>query len=673
MEKTISEPNRLPCATCRRRKVRCSKTQPCTNCAKAGIECHYERESRPDFSSPLGGSAPVDVELVNRITRLQESVIRVSNHPERSTRSSLGQSVGSAEGQPALANIVSVLENCVKDLENISTRGNPQNHTGKLCFRNAQAAYVKETFWAGLYEEVESLSFLLEQDKSEKALHGTTGLLFHSQQQSDLSMYRSPRAASEFLIDQFLSNVDPFVRLFHKPRFKLELDLFNRNEESFASQRGDFEALLFSIYAFGAHSLHVKDVLIYFGESKDNIVTRFIAATQKALEKINILSTHSMTALTAFALYITLLSEIDISSLEWTSLSGLSLSLATRMGLHQDGTQFNLSPYAVEIRRRLWHHLCTINVRALQIHGIEPFPISTFSNGATQLPQNSPDSGWDACEFSRKLPPAISGWTEMAPALAFYELSMLTRAILEMEIPEHGSEDAYLNNNDRLMSKAKSRIENFYAQNSFNEPIQCITGDLVTLNLQWLWFFTRQSLLKHREWSTPEFRTELFRKALFICETTRSLREVYAERHWDWLFHGFHETTKWHLASTILVYLRHSTDQGDPEVQRAWTQIHIIFENGKIHQGALWKPLFALKREAEIRRDEALIAKSGKTQVTNFDGLWQTQLDFGNLANVPELDPSFIQWGSSEVSLRPNSGISDHFYSSVLGEYSQSN
>lgn len=484
-------------------------------------------------------------------------------------------------------------------------------------------------------------------------------------------MYRPPRAASDFLIDHFLSNVDPFVRLFHKPRFKLELDLFYRHEESFESQRGDFDALLFSVYAFSAHSLHEEDILVYFGESKESLVARFTTATQKALEQTNILSTQSLTALTAFALYITLLSETDSSNLQWTSLSALSLSLATRMGLHRDGTQFNLSPYAVEIRRRLWHYLCMINVRALGIHGIEPFPISVFGNGATQLPQNSPDSGWDACEFSRKLSPVVSGWTEMVPAIVSFEMSTLTRTILETKIPDHGSEDAYLTSNDQLMLNAKSRIDKFYTHDLSNEPIQRATQYLVTLNFQWLWFFTRQSLLKHRTWSTPELCTELFRKALAISETTQHLQKAYAERHWDWLFRGFHEVTKWHLASTMLVYLRHHTEPEDMEVQRAWTQIDIIFNHAKHDQGALWKPLLAMKREAEIRRDEAVTAKNGNMRATNYDGSWQAQLDHGSLMTMSEVEPIFAHWGDSGAFFNTNSGMSDDFYNSILGGYNQ--
>lgn len=514
---------------------------------------------------------------------------------------------------------------------------------------------------------MESLTFLLDKAIPGKRLHNTSSFFANHEQSLDFSLNTISRKMSDFLVDQFLSNVDPFIRLFHKPRFKLDLDQFYRQEESFASQRGDFETLLFSVYAFSAHSLHEEDTLVYFGESKDVIVDRFMVATQKALEKINILSTHSLTALTAFALYITLLSEIGSSNLEWTSLSGLSLSIATRLGLHKDGEQFSLSPYSVEIRRRLWHYLCLINVRALQIHGIDPFPVSNFGNGATKLPQNSPDISWDACEFTRKLPVAVSGWTEMVPALVSFELSTLTRSMLEMGIPEHGSEHVYLRNCDQLFLDAKSRIGTHYSQSGLDEPIYRITKDLIVLKLQNLWFIARQCLLKHRSWATSELRTELFRKALHILEITQSLQSQYAGQHWDWVFRSFHETTKWHFASTILIYLRHHTEQEDPEVQRAWNQINIIFSQGKNDQGALWKPLLALKREAELRHGEAMAEGNGNLLVNNGDVLWHNQ----SFSTPYGIDSTFAQFGGLGLPLSPNSGILGEFYNPILGEYSQ--
>ncbi|EED17483.1 conserved hypothetical protein [Talaromyces stipitatus ATCC 10500] len=641
----------LPCATCRRRKVRCSKTQPCTNCARAKIDCHYNED-------PTGDTSSVNADLLRRLMNLQDSITKLTKGPRNTDQSLHDSSVSGVR----VESIINTLEDSLRRLHRINERENQSSHTGKLCFRDAHTRYIKETFWAGLYDEVESLSFLLDKAAPERRLQDPTSLFIQPQQFLDLGMYITPRKVSDFLINHYLKNVDPFIRLFHKPRFRLDLDQFYRQEESFVSQRGEFETLLSSIYAFSVHSLHEEDVLVYFAESKEIVINRYITTTRRGLERISILSTHSLTALTTFALYITLLSEIDISGLEWTSLSGLSLNIATRLGIHKDGEAFGLSPYAVEIRRRLWHYLCMINVRALQVHGIEPFPVSAFEVNATKLPQNSPDIAWDACEFSRKLPVAISGWTEMVPVLVSYKLSALERTMLETNIPEHGSEEAYLAKCDQVLQDAKSEILVYYSQNLLDKPIHRITKDLMDLTFQYLWFIARRSLLKHRIWATCELRRELFRKALHISEMARSLQGVYSAHYWDWVFHSFYETTKWHLASTILIYLSQHTEQEDLEVQRSWTQINLIFGQRRDDQSVLWKPLLALKREAEIRRDEALGVDNGNALTNNNDDMWQAQSD----AAMHGLDPIFGQRVDPEFPLNPDPGILDDFYDQTI-------
>lgn len=162
METTV---NRLPCATCRRRKVRCSKTQPCTNCARAGIDCYYE-----DQSNASGDTGPVNAEIMKRLVQLQDSIKRLTKDPDNRAQPYHDEPVvinksvndggvaGSYEGQPGLENIVKTIEDSVHELDRVKERENRSSHTGKLCFRDAQARYIRETFWAGLYEEVSIIS-----------------------------------------------------------------------------------------------------------------------------------------------------------------------------------------------------------------------------------------------------------------------------------------------------------------------------------------------------------------------------------------------------------------------------------------------------------------------------------------------------------------------------------
>lgn len=59
--------NLRSCVTCRRRKVRCNKREPCSNCVKAGIECIFPGPGR----APRKQRRSPDVEVLSRLRRLE--------------------------------------------------------------------------------------------------------------------------------------------------------------------------------------------------------------------------------------------------------------------------------------------------------------------------------------------------------------------------------------------------------------------------------------------------------------------------------------------------------------------------------------------------------------------------------------------------------------------------
>ena len=59
--------NPRSCVTCRRRKVRCNKENPCSNCVRAGIECVFPGPGR----APRRSRKPPDAELLARLKRLE--------------------------------------------------------------------------------------------------------------------------------------------------------------------------------------------------------------------------------------------------------------------------------------------------------------------------------------------------------------------------------------------------------------------------------------------------------------------------------------------------------------------------------------------------------------------------------------------------------------------------
>lgn len=60
--------NHFSCVNCRRRKIKCNKSNPCTNCTKAHLRCIFPPPRRPGK-----GSNP-DPELLAKVRRLEDTI-----------------------------------------------------------------------------------------------------------------------------------------------------------------------------------------------------------------------------------------------------------------------------------------------------------------------------------------------------------------------------------------------------------------------------------------------------------------------------------------------------------------------------------------------------------------------------------------------------------------------
>ena len=89
-----------------------------------------------------------------------------------------------------------------------------------------------------------------------------------------------------------------------------------------------------------------------FQDSKDHLLSRYRCGLERSLIQAGLLSTQELTTLTAFIILIICSRRNNDSRTSWT-LVGLAIRLAVGMGLQHDGAKFNLSPFQIEMRRRL--------------------------------------------------------------------------------------------------------------------------------------------------------------------------------------------------------------------------------------------------------------------------------------------------------------------------------
>ena len=155
------------CVTCRRRKVRCNKKTPCSNCVKAGIQCIFP----PPGRAPRKVKRPQDAELLSRLRRLEGVIEHLSekktssaphssetpsprlqqhseNPPAPPVQPQAPQHEGDGDGCPLL------LDAAKLDPTRPIAQRNVEHEFGRLVIEESRSRYVSNRFWASLGDEV---------------------------------------------------------------------------------------------------------------------------------------------------------------------------------------------------------------------------------------------------------------------------------------------------------------------------------------------------------------------------------------------------------------------------------------------------------------------------------------------------------------------------------------
>jgi hypothetical protein len=141
------------------------------------------------------------------------------------------------------------------------------------------------------------------------------------------------------------------------------------------------------------------------------------------------------------------------------ALVGLAIGMALKMGLNKDGEAQGYPPFEVEIRRRVWWQLFTLDIRVAEDRGSEPCILESSFN--TRLPSNVADTTLHPA-MSRQ--PRGQGRTEMLFSLIRFEGSYFARQMVFSERFRAENSYARLSSNDRhhAIDLFQERIEKQY-------------------------------------------------------------------------------------------------------------------------------------------------------------------------------------------------------------------
>ncbi|KAM0245660.1 hypothetical protein ACHAQJ_010500 [Trichoderma viride] len=388
------------CVTCRRRKVKCDRRDPCSNCIKNQIECHFPATGRlPRRRDSATWKSPTEkqAELLDRLRRLEalvtELAAQVEDGPEK-IQSILPGSLSSVAGVLRSSETVNAeigkrgpsdwelpvaFEELVFAMESRFEEETNEDF-GRLVVGKEAGVQVGKGFWSVFCSEVEHIFHGIQDMASTTSGSNLEDISSNSRASLD-NMYSDfylGNACAEWEVPQglddlyplpsqilfiwrtYVDNVDPFIKVIDVAAL----------EEVMANLRGKFDllrpslqALLFAVSLAAITSLDEEDILNCFDMPRRQLLARFRLGTERALANAGLIVTKEVETVQAFVIYLSLLPHIGGQEL-LSPLIGLLLRIATSLQLHRDAEIFKtpaLTPAEIEVRRRLWWQIVFID------------------------------------------------------------------------------------------------------------------------------------------------------------------------------------------------------------------------------------------------------------------------------------------------------------------------
>ncbi|KAL8721060.1 MAG: hypothetical protein Q9225_002171 [Loekoesia sp. 1 TL-2023] len=622
---TVAQPNPRSCVTCRKRKVRCDKRHPCSNCNKAAIECVFPGPGR----APRRSRKPPDAELLARLRRLEGVVQHLGKNLDEEVEKTeeVGKDKPMKTEDAAESDAKSPKEE-VKIPKNCGLFNGPEprkksvdgvaQEFGQLVVEEGRSRYVSNKFWSSMSEEIAEMRDILDDPTDDEydypspgsgssASANHQGFIF-SFSSTILSLRNFHPPANQIMTywEVYKENVDPLVKTFHRPSVEKTLSEAAKDLDHISKP---LETLMFSIYFASVTSLSEEQCMHMTGMERESALKKYRFAFEQAMARAGFLSTTELVVLQAFTTFLICVRRHDDTRFVWT-LTGLLIRLAQSLGIHRDGEQFGLSPLETEMRRRLWWTLIHLDIRASEDHGSDP--TITDQSFDTRFPLNINDE--DINSLMKEPPQEHEGATEMTFDLIRFTVSTTARR-LSYTPPRRGKCPDKVNvfsleHKERLIEELHQHIEKKYLRHcDMNVPLHWVAGTVIRLVLAKMWLIVHHPL-QREDFDSKELSEEtkdrLFLTSVDIIQWSNMLEKEASTKKWGWLFRTY---VQWHAVAFVLSQLCIRTK--GPEADKAWQVISEIFGGTDVHlsaqkRGMLWKPLRKLMARAQAARRREL-------------------------------------------------------------------
>ncbi|KAI0099458.1 fungal-specific transcription factor domain-containing protein [Daldinia grandis] len=626
-------PKPRSCVTCRTRKVRCDKTSPCSNCRRARIPCVFPSSDKPprwarrleriaNNAKAEQEAGPGVSQVMDRLRNLEGLVKELSSQLEQAHSAANASSHGSPSANSPGSSSHDHDADRHKASPLVTSASNLSQQFGRLVLGEAgQSHYVSSGFWSHVNDELDSLKMetqglasgdydssededSLSKTPSTQELDRTPSqrhafLFGHniSSHGPNIHEFHPPLSQIPFIVNTFYQNVNILTQVVHMPTLNKMVQSLQDSGPSILTPAN--EALMFAIYYSAITSMEEEDVAANLGSSKSELNLKYRLGLEYALAKADFLNVPDVVLIQAFAIFLCLARRYDSPRFVYM-MTGLVIRMALALGLHRDGSRFpHLTPFETEMRRRLWWHVCLLDVRASEDQGMD----LTITPGSFDTRQPLNINNDDIDPEMKEMPKEREGITDMTFSLMTSSQCEVTREMMAVSSKD-GVPQVDLQ--DRLLNEYYGRLEKRYLQYSSAEGnvtywVVVVIARLVMAKMSLIVYFP-VLFSAQNEHASDEMRNRLFLAAIEVAEYNHTLNGEQACRQWRWIYQTY---THWYAVVYLLIEA--TRRPWSPIVERAWVALHsswLIPARSSTHSNLrFWVPLRKLMAKARGHRD----------------------------------------------------------------------
>ncbi|THW89161.1 hypothetical protein D6D15_05457 [Aureobasidium pullulans] len=552
--------NNQACEPCARRKVRCDKQQPCSNCKRRKQDqCTYPE------------AAPAD-----RVKRLESLVRSLGGDPN----SDGSRTPKRAKLGPSLAETQIIDRDAGASTE--SERGQPI-----LVEQDGQSYYVEMRAWhSHLGLEVNQQNEVNHDVLMSRPLISRTkpdalqGLL-RADYNINLALQHPSVQDANFLWDRFERNANPLIKIDFDWALK-GLRATSTDIEGRTSLKDPEHTFLFCLYLMSIVSIPEEECTKILHQPKHVLLSHYQAVCEQALSRSNIFCIADVIIIRALILYMAScaasIERLSIRSL--FSLMGLTIRNAEALGIHRDGAILRLNPVETESRRRLWWHLQHLDL-ALGVR-CGTTPLTLMAGWDANVPLNVEDS--DLNPDMTEAPAERKGLTSLSYCLWTYWIVSQQREFFSSNRGKLGISWA---SNKSLPHATKISLINTMEEGlnkkflQYCDPIKSL-DILVQLTSRALICTMRMFTLHPMSFSGDANITDEQRHAQLVEAAIKSLEYNIALnsrpeiQRFQWFINGYFQ---WHAFISVIVEVMQL--KGSPEAQRIWDLLSDLYTYNK--------------------------------------------------------------------------------------------